>query len=192
MKGNKYAWNSIEIHIMAVTRPVSVPTQTHQSHMAEAVFHPTVQALVCVFYELHLGQRGCPPCQGPPLIHTGVWSSNRWWTPARCLRFFSNFDPLINLIIEMISRIFFQFWLFWSRQTSWCSFELGHTKHLGVTHGHIGIGYHVNSDGPALSFGHKESHHVDWCDQYESCHLSWRDSFWVKISMLFLLFNIFL
>jgi hypothetical protein len=46
MKGKKYAWNSIETHIVAVTRPVSVPvpTQTHQSHMAEAVFHPTVQA----------------------------------------------------------------------------------------------------------------------------------------------------
>jgi hypothetical protein len=27
--------------------------------------------------------------------------------------------------------------------------------------------------------------------QYELRHLSWRDSFWVKISMFFLLFNIF-
>jgi hypothetical protein len=79
---------------------------------------------------------------------------------------FSNFDSLINLIIEMISRkLYFQFYLFWSRQTSLCGFELGHAKHPGVTHDHVGIGCHVNSDDPAMSFGTKnESRHADWRD----------------------------
>jgi hypothetical protein len=85
--------------------------------------------------------------------------------------FFSNFDPLINLIIEMISqKLYFQSWLFWSRQTSLCGFELGHAKHPSATHGHVGIGCHVNLDGPVMSFGTKnESRHADWHDSNMSC-----------------------
>jgi hypothetical protein len=150
MKGKKYAWNSTETHIVAVTRPV--PTQTHQSHMAEAVFHPTVQALVHVFYELHLGQRCCPPCQGPPLIHTGVWSSNRWWTLTRCSWFFFQFWPFNKsyyrndltktlfpvLALLVMPNIVVWFWTE-SRQTPqhdswprrhWLSRQFGRSRHV--------------------------------------------------------------
>jgi hypothetical protein len=148
---------------------------THQSHMAEAVFHPTVQALVRVFYKLHLGQQGCPPCQGPSLIHTGVWSSNRWWSLARCSRFFFQFWPFnksyyrndltktlfLVLALLVTPNIIVWFWT-GSRQTSrrdscprrhWC---------------------HVNSYGPAMSFGTKN----------ESCHADWRDPNMSRVTSL--------
>jgi hypothetical protein len=42
---------------------------------------------------------------------------------------------------------------------------LTHVKHRGVTHDHVGIGYHIKLDGPATPFDtHNESRHTDWND----------------------------
>jgi hypothetical protein len=128
--------------------------------MSEAVFHPTVGLLRASPRTTRLST--LPRSSAHPywrLIQQTV-------VDVTMFTIFPNFDPLINFIIEMISRkLYFQFWLFWSHQTSLCGFELGHAKHPGVTHGHVGIGYHVNSDGPIISFGIKnESRHADWLD----------------------------
>jgi hypothetical protein len=55
------------------------------------------------------------------------------WKRVLTSRFFPNFDPLINLTLEMISqKLYFQFWLFLSRQTSCLEFEMGRASAIGV------------------------------------------------------------
>jgi hypothetical protein len=141
MKGKKYAWNS---HRDCHKAGAGAHTNSPKSHGLSNISSngPSTGARLLRASPRTMRLSTVPRSSAHPywrLIQQSVVDSGTMFT------IFSNFDPLINLIIEIISqKLYFQFWL--SCQTSWCGFELGHTKHPGATHGHVGIGYHINSD----------------------------------------------
>jgi hypothetical protein len=84
--------------------------------------------------------------------------------PLPLTRFSPYFGPLLILISQMVPSFFFPNLALLSRECNWRVFELGHAKHPGVTHGHVGTGQPKRA-----RFGEKnhESHHSGWRDSVQ-------------------------